>query len=278
LTGAGTSVAAGIPDFRTPKTGLYSKLDEYDLPYPQAVFDISFFDENPKPFFQVSKTLLPGTLKPVTAHYFPTLFNRHGLLQRLYTQNIDSLDRAAGTPEDKVIECHGSYLYNTCRKCKKECTFEEYKDEFMSGEVVHCHECKEGIIKPNVVFFGEGLPAVFFENVKDDLEEADLLIVMGSSLEVSPCNNIPAGVGPNCVRVLINLGPVAEIEKEVYYKDADDKLYDSAEISSPHLFKFKSELNRRDIFIGGDCQKTCRQIIDALGWTDEYLSLSGESK
>jgi NAD-dependent deacetylase sirtuin 2 len=278
LTGAGTSVAAGIPDIRSPKVGIYSNLERFSLPSPEAVFSIGYFDYNPKPFFQVSKNILPGSFNPVAAHFLPTLFSRHNILQRLYTQNIDSLDRAAGTPEDKIIECHGNYLYNTCRRCGKECTYEEYEEEFKSGEVVYCHYCGNGVVKPNIVFFSENLPQLFHEHICDDLREADLLIVMGTSLAVEPCNRIPGDVGPNCVRVLINMHPVAQMGKEVYCKDENNKLYDLEEINSPHLFKFNHILNRRDIFIRGDCQHICRQIIDALGLTDEYMSISGQSE
>ena len=270
LTGAGTSVAAGIPDFRTPGIGLYSNLDKYNLPYPEAVFDISYFPDNPGPFYQVTKSLLPGSYKPVTAHYFPVLFQRHKLLRRFYTQNIDGLDIDAGLDPDNVVECHGGFHTLTCLECGEKSEFKDYQKELESGEIVHCRNCKTGLIKPDVVFFGEPLPDRFHELTDDDFEAADLLIVMGSSLQVSPCNSLPAYCNDKCVRVLINRDMVAKAEP-VLYTDGEKIAITNVR---KEQFMFGSKLNTRDIFIGGDCQENCKKIIDALGWTDEYNEIS----
>lgn len=79
-------IAAGIPDFRSPGSGLYHNLQKYKLPNPQAIFEIGFFRQNPKPFFTLAKELYPGTFKPTTCHYFIKLLNQKGLLLRHYTQ------------------------------------------------------------------------------------------------------------------------------------------------------------------------------------------------
>lgn len=79
-------VAAGIPDFRSPGSGLYDNLQKYNLPYPQAIFELNFFRENPKPFFVLAKELYPGTFKPTPGHYFIRLLQDKGLLLRHYTQ------------------------------------------------------------------------------------------------------------------------------------------------------------------------------------------------
>ena len=88
MTGAGVSVAAGIPDFRTPGTGLYDNLKQYDLPNPQAVFELEFFRKNPKPFFTLAKQLYPGQYNPTAAHYFIKLLVEKGVLLRCYTQVV----------------------------------------------------------------------------------------------------------------------------------------------------------------------------------------------
>ena len=96
MAGAGISVSAGIPDFRTPGTGLYDNLAKYNLPEPTAVFDINFFRDNPAPFYQLAKELFPGQYRPTPTHNFIRLLHDHGLLLRCFTQNIDSLEAEAG--------------------------------------------------------------------------------------------------------------------------------------------------------------------------------------
>ena len=114
LTGAGVSTAAGIPDFRSPGTGLYDNLQKYNLPHPTAVFDISYFAENPQPFYTLAKELYPGKFNPTLSHYFIKLLNDKGLLLRNFTQNIDTLERAAQIPAEKLVEAHGSFAANHC--------------------------------------------------------------------------------------------------------------------------------------------------------------------
>lgn len=86
MVGAGVSVSAGIPDYRTPGTGLYHNLEKYALPYPGAMFEIDYFRQNPKPFLTLAKELYPGKFAPSPAHYFIRLLNDKGLLLRCYTQ------------------------------------------------------------------------------------------------------------------------------------------------------------------------------------------------
>ncbi|CAJ0586565.1 unnamed protein product, partial [Mesorhabditis spiculigera] len=101
MSGAGISTSAGIPDFRSPGSGLYDNLQKYKLPHPQAIFEIDFFDENPEPFFTLARELFPERLKPTVCHQFVSLLDKKGLLQRWYTQNIDSLEYLTGISEDK---------------------------------------------------------------------------------------------------------------------------------------------------------------------------------
>ena len=88
----GISVSAGIPDFRSPGTGLYDNLAKYNLPEPTAVFDINYFQQNPAPFYMLAKELFPGQYRPTPTHLFIRLLHDKGLLRRCFTQNIDSLE------------------------------------------------------------------------------------------------------------------------------------------------------------------------------------------
>jgi NAD-dependent histone deacetylase SIR2 len=108
-TGAGISTSAGIPDFRSPDTGLYANLARLNLPYAEAVFDISYFRNNPLPFYTLAQELYPGKYRPTITHSFIRLLVEKGLLLKLFTQNIDCLEREAGVPEDLIVEAHGSF-------------------------------------------------------------------------------------------------------------------------------------------------------------------------
>ena len=119
-TGAGVSTSAGIPDFRTPGTGLYSNLEKYNLPRPEAVFDINYFKSNPNAFYTLSKDLLPGLYAPTVAHHFIKLLQDEGILLRVYSQNIDGLEGLAGIVPDKLVEAHGSFASSHCVRCRLE--------------------------------------------------------------------------------------------------------------------------------------------------------------
>jgi NAD+-dependent protein deacetylase sirtuin 2 len=110
LSGAGVSVAAGIPDFRTPGTGLYDNLAKYNLPFPEAVFDVDFYKKNPQPFVSLAREIWPGmTHSPTLTHCFMSLLASKGKLLRVYTQNIDGLEVLAQLAPEKIVECHGHF-------------------------------------------------------------------------------------------------------------------------------------------------------------------------
>lgn len=244
MTGAGVSTSAGIPDFRSPDTGLYANLARLDLPYAEAVFDISYFRQNPDPFYVLAKELYPGKFYPTIAHSFVALLNEKSMLQMLFTQNIDCLERKAGVPGDKIVEAHGSFATQRCIDCKT-----EYPDNLMiqaveGGEVPHCTvpQCN-GLVKPDIVFFGEALPEAFFQN-RHVPAMADLVIVMGTSLSVQPFASLPQFASEAIPRVLIN--------KEI-------------------VGDFGSRPD--DVVVLGDCDEGVKKLADALGWRDELESM-----
>ena len=272
MQGAGISCAAGIPDFRSPETGLYHNLQKFNLPCPEAIFSIDYFRDHPEPFFQLAKDTMPGKYKPTLAHYLPVILHRHGLLLRVYTQNIDGLERVTGLPPDMIVEAHGTYFTGHCqnKKCNRKYKFEEFKEALIKGEIARCKDCN-GIIKPDIVFYGEALPRKFLEKANEDFPKCDLLIVIGTSLVVYPFAGLIEGVSTKCPRVLINNEMVATYKenlKETKDKDGNTILYDPRE--SKNLFKFNHKLNKRDIYLGGDCQDRIKELVDKLGWTDEF--------
>ena len=196
MCGAGISVAAGIPDFRTPGTGLYDNLQKYDLPNPQAIFEINYFKERPSAFYHLARELFPGTFAPTPTHYFIKLLHEKGLLLRCFTQNIDSLETLAGLPEDKMVAAHGNFDSAHCVETGKEVPTAEVKEAIMAGEEgwQAMRERHGGLVKPDIVFFGEALPPRFSEMLRQDMPKCDLLIVMGTSLAVQPFASLVGAV------------------------------------------------------------------------------------
>uniref|UniRef100_A0A2C9M6S3 Deacetylase sirtuin-type domain-containing protein n=1 Tax=Biomphalaria glabrata TaxID=6526 RepID=A0A2C9M6S3_BIOGL len=220
VAGAGISTPSGIPDFRTPGTGLYDNLQRYNVPYPEAIFDIDFFHHNPHPFFALAKELYPsGKYRPNYIHYFARLLNDRGMLLRMYTQNIDGLERLAGVPPDKLVEAHGTFSAATCVVCHEKYRGSEIKDSIFDDKLPKCKKrgCY-GIIKPDIVFFGEELPKRFYFYLKDMLQ-TDMVLILGTSLEVQPFAGIIDTVRWTVPRVLFNRNAVGPFKHGKRAKD-----------------------------------------------------------
>ncbi|XP_018536491.1 NAD-dependent protein deacetylase sirtuin-1 [Lates calcarifer] len=206
LTGAGVSVSCGIPDFRS-RDGIYARLavDFPDLPDPQAMFDIEYFRRDPRPFFKFAKEIYPGQFQPSPCHKFISMLDKQGKLLRNYTQNIDTLEQVAGV--QRIIQCHGSFATASCLVCKHKVDCEAIREDIFNQVVPRCPRCPDiplAIMKPDIVFFGENLPEMFHRAMKQDKDEVDLLIVIGSSLKVRPVALIPNSIPHEVPQVLIN--------------------------------------------------------------------------
>ncbi|KAL5505110.1 hypothetical protein EMCRGX_G006491 [Ephydatia muelleri] len=202
LSGAGISVSCGIPDFRS-RDGLYAKLAQQfpELPDPHAIFDIEYFRDDPHPFFKCAKELFPGQYTPSLSHRFVAALEKRGKLLRNYTQNIDTLEVAAGIK--RAVFCHGSFDTAKCISCDHGVKGEVLREDVLNERIPMCPKC-DGVLKPDIVFFGEGLPQSFQQHLQSDKLEADLLIVMGSSLKVRPVSLIPSVLPHHVPQVLIN--------------------------------------------------------------------------
>lgn len=245
LVGAGISVSAGIPDFRTPGTGLYYNLQKFNLPYPKAVFDYDFFQSNPEPFTILAKELWPTNFKPTLTHFFVKLLEEKGQLLRHYTQNIDGLDHAAGIPEDKIVEAHGSFGDGRCTLCKKTYKAEWIRERLFRDEISYCTDCK-GLVKPNIVFFGEMLPKRYHELSATDFGNADAVICMGTSLQVMPfAGLISKKKVKDATRILINR-------------------------ECPRAWKRTTE----DLVLLGECDAQICRLCEKLGWLEDLVRIS----
>jgi NAD-dependent deacetylase len=184
LTGAGVSVPSGIPDFRSPGTGLWEKVD------PMEVAHISVFERDPARFWRYYRPRLKmfGEVRPNTAHAALAELERRGHLAAVITQNIDRLHRAAGSRE--VVEVHGSIETSSCVECGASFELEQVEELFDDAGVAICAECG-GPVKPDVVLFGELLPEAAMARAQELAEAADLMLCVGSSLAVHPVAGLP---------------------------------------------------------------------------------------
>ncbi|HEY5051849.1 MAG TPA: NAD-dependent deacylase [Solirubrobacterales bacterium] len=183
LTGAGISVPSGIPDFRTPETGLWANVD------PMEVAHIDVFERDPARFWSYYRPRFQslGDKRPNPAHEALAELERRGLLEGVITQNIDRLHRAAGSGQ--VVEVHGSIETSSCTRCGQSYGIEEVEELFVDG-IVNCSTCA-GPVKPDVVLFGELLPESAMTRARQLARGADLMLCIGSSLVVHPVAALP---------------------------------------------------------------------------------------
>lgn len=178
--GAGVSTESGIPDFRSVD-GLYNQ--KYDYP-PEEILSRTFFDRRPEEFYRFYRDkMLCLDARPNTAHQKLAQLEQVGKLRSVVTQNIDGLHQMAGSK--RVWELHGSVHRNFCMRCKKPYPVEFIRD---SQGVPTC-SCG-GTVKPDVVLYGESLDSRVLEGALADIQQADLLIIGGTSLAVYPAASL----------------------------------------------------------------------------------------
>lgn len=177
FTGAGVSTDSGIPDFRS-QDGLYNQ--KYKYP-PEEIISHSFYLKDPKEFYRFYKDkMLNLTAEPNITHKFIAELEKVGKCTGVVTQNIDGLHQKAGS--QKVFELHGSVLRNYCTKCHKSFSAQYIKD---SAGIPYCDHCGS-IIKPDVVLYEEGLDQDVLYGAIEAISNADVLIILGTSLVVYP--------------------------------------------------------------------------------------------
>ncbi|KAJ2718233.1 NAD-dependent protein deacetylase sirtuin-2, partial [Coemansia sp. Benny D115] len=231
----------------------------YNLPHPEAIFTLSYFKKNPKPFYVLAKELYPGQFVPTQSHFFVKLLAEKNVLRRHYTQNIDCLERVAGIDPELIVEAHGTFSLAHCinRRCKKEYSQEWVKERVFKDEIPRCVSCSS-LVKPDITFFGEGLPARFFDLLESDFAACDLLVVMGTSLQVHPFASLVHEVAEHAPRLLINRMRVGEAKTPGMGFDFDGS--------------HKGRLHR-DALVLGDCDEACMLLAERLGWSSELAEL-----
>lgn len=200
---------------------------------------MDFFKDDPKPFFRFSSTLLSAkTATPSAGHLFLQFLQTEGRLLRVYTQNIDGLEEAAGVLPKNIVYAHGNLKTATCLRCKKKYTLQNIVSEMREGSVPRCAneamvrkrsrvegnrtglrrktralddstDICHGVIKPDITFFGQDIGNILSKTITKDKKLCDCLIVMGTSMQVAPVSGIMAFLSDlNMPRILMNRSDV----------------------------------------------------------------------
>jgi NAD-dependent deacetylase len=216
LTGAGVSTASGIPDFRGAG-GLYSKISP-------RTFEIEFFLSNPAEYYQIAlEHIHPLADKtPNPTHTMLACLEQQNLLKALITQNIDGLHSKAGSKN--VIEFHGNVVDFYCIECGSPSTRAEVDDQIRTRGLPKCSQCG-GLIRPGIVFFGDLIPFDALQKAREYARQADVFVVLGSSLEVNPAASLALDAQRAGAKlIIVNRGPTRldPVAAERYELDLTD--------------------------------------------------------
>jgi NAD-dependent deacetylase len=202
LTGAGISTPSGIPDYRSPQSGLWDRAEDM-----MEVASIYGFRHQPQRFYDWLRPLLQIILdaRPNPAHLALAQLEAAGRLQAIITQNIDLLHDKAGSR--RILEVHGHLREVVCTACHYTLPAGPFINDFMlSNTIPRCRRCHH-IMKPNVVLFGEMLPMQVIKSAQHHARTCDLMLIVGSSLEVAPAGDLPALAKAHGARlIIINYG------------------------------------------------------------------------
>ncbi|NXB78614.1 SIR2 deacetylase, partial [Donacobius atricapilla] len=217
--------------------------------------------KHPEPFFALARELYPGQFKPTVCHYFMRLLQDKGLLLRCYTQNMHALERVAGLDPELLVEAHGTFFTSHCLRpsCRQCYSLAWMRERIFSSLVPKCEKC-QGLVKPDIVFFGENLPSRFFALLESDFEKVDLLLIMGTSLQVQPFASLISRVPTNTPRLLINKEKTGQ----------SDPLMTLMGFGG---MDFDSDKAYRDVAWLGDCDSGCLALAELLGWKEELEEL-----
>jgi NAD-dependent deacetylase len=197
LTGAGISTPSGIPDFRSPDQGLWTKHD------PLEIASLMAFRYDPASFFERMRPLARRLYQaqPNPAHIGLAKLELAGYVHTIVTQNVDMLHQRAGSRH--VLEVHGSLQYLTCIQCYHKTGSESYLQPYIEeGQIPRCPNCNN-VLKPDMILMGEQLPARTWLRAVNESKACDLMIVAGSSLEVLPVAGLPMRALENGAQLIL---------------------------------------------------------------------------
>jgi len=221
LTGAGLSTRSGIPDFRSPESGLWGRYD------PAEVASLYGFKHDPRRFYEWIRPLAHTILnaQPNAAHRALARMEASGTLKSIITQNIDMLHARAGSTT--VYEVHGHLREVTCIHCFTVYPAEPYILRFLdAGTIPSCPKCGHAL-KPNVILYGEQLPAQAITAARREARQCDVMLIAGSSLEVYPAADLPIlARRAGAALIVVNLSgtPVDALAEVVLHEDVVDVL------------------------------------------------------
>lgn len=185
ICGAGISTSSGIPDFRSPESGLYET-----TPDAETIFDSELFADDPTIFYEFARAnLFPALENSVPSKTHQFLASISDKLLRVYTQNVDGLESVAGLPAEKTVFVHGSLKKATCLSCKKAVQVEDpcwWRPTTKDGDLVpRCLDC-DGVLRPEMLFFGDRVSDAVARRFQRDLAGATMVVCIGTSLSVEP--------------------------------------------------------------------------------------------
>lgn len=183
LTGSGVSDQEGTANFRSPGSGMWTMLDPDD-------FTIQRFEENPNAFYEIGAPFFSmlENAEPGKAHQVLAELEKQGLIKAIITKNVDGLHQQAGAKN--VLEIYGTLKSATCTQCELQVETSKITDKLEKGHLPRCPDCGEPL-KPDVVFFGEEL-ADDYDKAKEEINKADLVLVIGTMLVTSPARDLLA--------------------------------------------------------------------------------------
>jgi len=218
FTGAGISTLSGIRDFRG-KNGLY-KDDKINA---AKIFDIEYFEKDPSFFYNAAKNFIYDLdeKKPSIVHNTLATLEKSGRLRAVITQNIDLLHQKAGS--QRVLEIHGSPKYHYCIGCRafdSVLSYEEVAAILNRGELPTCRVCKR-VMKPGITFFGENLPEQTLNESQTEAADADLMLILGTTLEVYPAAGLPLITLENGGEIIIVNNMKTQLDRYCVMRFAD---------------------------------------------------------